>query len=110
MRVIRVQKMFSGEGYPGLPEVSDCLDKSGKGHRINTINWEGYTNKPEIRFNIGYSEREIFLKYYVKEDCVKSEISLSNQMVCEDSCVEFFVSPGEDGYYYNFEFNCIGTC
>jgi hypothetical protein len=30
--------------------------------------------------------------------------------VCEDSCVEFFVSPGEDGIYYNMEFNGIGTC
>jgi hypothetical protein len=31
-------------------------------------------------------------------------------MVCEDSCVEFFVSPANDGIYYNFEFNAIGTC
>jgi len=31
-------------------------------------------------------------------------------MVCEDSCVEFFVSPESDGIYYNFEFNGIGTC
>ena len=31
-------------------------------------------------------------------------------MVCEDSCVEFFVSPEDDGIYYNHEFNGIGTC
>ena len=30
-------------------------------------------------------------------------------MVCEDSCVEFFVSPSDDGIYYNLEFNPIGT-
>ena len=30
-------------------------------------------------------------------------------MVCEDSCVEFFVSPENDGIYYNLEFNGIGT-
>ena len=33
----------------------------------------------------------------------------NNSPVWEDSCVEFFVQiPGEK-YYYNFEFNCIGT-
>ena len=31
-------------------------------------------------------------------------------MVCEDSCVEFFVSPEEDEIYYNIEFNALGTC
>jgi hypothetical protein len=32
------------------------------------------------------------------------------KIVCEDSCVEFFVSPANDGIYYNLEFNGIGTC
>jgi hypothetical protein len=102
--------MFSGPDYPALSEVSDYLDKAGEGNRISVINWEGYSKKPEIKFNIGYSDNEIFLKYYVKEDCIKAEMISSNQKVYEDSCVEFFVSPGEDGTYYNFEFNSIGTC
>ena len=35
--------------------------------------------------------------------------STDNSPVWQDSCVEFFVQiPGEK-YYYNFEFNCIGT-
>jgi hypothetical protein len=33
----------------------------------------------------------------------------SNQQVYEDSCVEFFVAPSNDGIYFNFEFNAIGT-
>jgi hypothetical protein len=102
--------MFSGIDYPGLPEISDSLDNSGKGYLVSTINWEDYTIKPETKFKIGYSDNEIFLKYYVREDCIKAEMSLSNQKVYEDSCVEFFVSPGVDGVYYNFEFNCIGIC
>src|SRR5690606_33523698 len=34
----------------------------------------------------------------------------TNQEVYEDSCVEFFVSPADEGIYYNFEFNPLGTC
>ena len=32
-----------------------------------------------------------------------------NGRVWEDSCCEFFMSDPEDGTYYNFEMNCIGT-
>jgi hypothetical protein len=110
MKVLKAQKIFSGSAYPHLTMISDCLDKKGKRYKINSFNWDGYSHEPEIEFNIGYNEKEIFLKYYVKEDCVKSGKTLSNQKVFEDSCVEFFVSPGDDGVYYNFEFNCIGTC
>ena len=50
------------------------------------------------------------LKYYVAEDYFKAEKTESNQNVFEDSCVEFFMSPADDGIYYNLEFNGIGTC
>jgi len=60
--------------------------------------------------SIAYSDHEIFLKYYITENYFKAEKTDTNQMVCEDSCVEFFVSPEDDGIYYNMEFNAIGTC
>ena len=63
-----------------------------------------------MEFTIAYTGREILLKYYVKENWFKAEKTESNQMVCEDSCVEFFVSPADDRIYYNLEFNGIGTC
>ena len=77
---------------------------------IDTINWKDYNYKPEVEFSIAYSNHEIFLKYYINEKYFKAEKTESNQMVCEDSCVEFFVSPEDDGIYYNLEFNGIGTC
>jgi len=110
MKVINIKKLFSGVSVPDLIEVSEQLDSSGKGELLNTLNWDQYTNGPEVRFNIAYSDNEILLKYYVKEGCLKAEMSLPNEKVYEDSCVEFFILPGEDGIYYNFEFNCIGTC
>jgi hypothetical protein len=110
MKSIRVKKEQFKTRYPDLDEISLRLDEHGPGQLIGIVNWEAFNYKPEARFNIGYSDNEIFLKYYITENFVKAEKTGSNQMVCEDSCVEFFVSPGNDGIYYNFEFNPIGTC
>lgn len=98
------------KSYPDLAEVSARLDSFGPGHPIGELNWEDYPYKPAVSFNIAYDDREIFIKYRVREDSVKAEKGHDNQMVCEDSCVEFFVSPVDDGTYYNIEFNSIGTC
>lgn len=110
MKTIKVEKIVFGIEYPDLEEVSLKLDKLGPGELIDTLNWDNFKYKPEARFNIAYSDKEIFLKYYIGEESVKAEKTESNQMVCEDSCVEFFVSPANDGIYYNMEFNAIGTC
>lgn len=93
-----------------MEEISSLLDKLGKGTPISTINWDEYNYKPEVKFNIAYCGKELYIKYYVTEDYVMAQKSESNQSVCQDSCVEFFVTPISDGPYYNFEFNPIGTC
>ena len=110
MKILEIKKEIFKEEYPELDEVSSRLDKSGPGELIDTVNWKSFSYRPEARFSIAFGEKEIFLKYTISEDFVKAEKAESNQMVCEDSCVEFFVSPGNDGIYYNFEFNPIGTC
>jgi hypothetical protein len=110
MKILDIRKEIFINEFPGLDEVSSRLDLKGPGEQIDTINWKNFSYRPEDRFNIAFSDKEVFLKYYIREDYVKAEMTESNQMVCEDSCVEFFVSPGDDGIYYNFEFNPIGTC
>jgi len=109
MKVAEVKKIQLDTDYPDLEKISAALDKQNEKHQINTLNWKGYDYKPEVKFSIAYSEKEIFLKYYVTEEYFKAEKTEPNQMVCEDSCVEFFVSPENDGIYYNLEFNGIGT-
>ncbi|MGB8358041.1 MAG: carbohydrate-binding family 9-like protein [Bacteroidales bacterium] len=109
MKVIEVSRLNSEKTNPPMAEVSVRLDEIGPGHAIETVNWEAFPYKPEVRFNIAWGERGIYLKYYVKESTVKAEKTLTNEMVCEDSCVEFFVAPSDDGIYYNLEFNPIGT-
>lgn len=110
MKTIIVPLLHLAGPDPDLVGVSKELDNLGKGHPINVVNWDGYSYRPDVRFNIAHNGKVIFLKYYVTENYVKAEKGNSNDMVCEDSCVEFFVSPDSDGIYYNFEFNPIGTC
>lgn len=110
MKTLEVNKTEFPKEYPDLAEISDRLDKSACRHPIETINWKEYNYKPEAAFAIAYTDKEILLKYYITEEYFKAEKDETNQNVFEDSCVEFFVSPEDDGIYYNFEFNGIGTC
>jgi hypothetical protein len=109
MRTIEVRRLNTDKTNPPMPEVSVRLDELGEGYPIETVNWESFPYRPEVRFNIAWGDNEIYIKYYVREAHVKAEKSRTNEMVCEDSCVEFFVSPADDGLYYNLEFNPIGT-
>jgi len=110
MKSLLVPYLVFSSLLPDMAEVSKALDKLGEGYAIDRVNWPGYEYQPKVRFNIGYGEKEIYLKYYVHEQYVMAQKRKPNESVCEDSCVEFFVSPDSDGIYYNFEFNPIGTC
>ncbi len=110
MKVAEIQKLELKSDQPSLETVSSMMDAQKETLLIDTLNWEGYNYKPDVSLAIAYSDKEIFLKYFVTENYFKAEKTDSNEMVCEDSCVEFFVSPGDDGIYYNMEFNPIGTC
>lgn len=110
MKTLEVNKIEFTKEYPDLAEISDYLDKSANRYPIETINWKKYDYKPGAAFAIAYTNKEILLKYYITEEYFKAEKTETNQNVFEDSCVEFFVSPEDDGIYYNFEFNGIGTC
>lgn len=62
----------------------------------------------EVSFSIAHDNRSILLKFFVAEKEMRAEVTKINGPVWEDSCVEFFVSFDNAGYY-NFEFNVIGT-
>lgn len=109
MKIAEIKKIDFDSVLPGMEEISSRLDDHGVTLHIDTLNWKDYSYKPQVDLSIAYGDNEIFLKYYIKENYFKAEKTETNQMVCEDSCVEFFVSPEDDGIYYNFEFNGIGT-
>lgn len=110
MKFAEIYKAETLTDFPSLEEISTILDRQITHLQIDTINWKGYDYKPDVSLAISYSNKEIFLKYYITENFFKAEKTHTNEMVCEDSCVEFFVSPEDDGIYYNIEFNAIGTC
>jgi hypothetical protein len=110
IKTLEVNKLEFRSEYPDLDEISKRFDTLNIRNPIGELNWKDFDYKPDVKFSIAYTDNEILLKYYVTEHWFKAEKTESNQMVYEDSCVEFFISPSTDGIYYNLEFNGIGTC
>jgi cellulose/xylan binding protein with CBM9 domain len=78
-------------------------------HQLDFVPWEQFPYQPEVKFKIAYTDLSVLLKVYVNEKFIKADYSRINDPVYKDSCFEFFISPDNNQYYYNFEFNCIGT-
>jgi len=77
---------------------------------IDTMNWAEYDYCPQVWFRMAYCDSAFLLQYRVKEQSVRAVAAADYGEVWKDSCVEFFVTPANDGIYYNFEFNCAGVC
>lgn len=98
-----------------LPEISldaipAWLDEQGeKFNAIDTVNWEEYPYRPEVGFRIVATDRGFVINYCVNEQSVAAVADGDCGHVWEDSCVEFFSCPTDDGTYYNVECNCVGT-
>ena len=90
-------------------EILESLE-TAEWNIIDTINWQKHGYCPQVYFRMAYCGWSFLLHYRVKEQSVRAVATVDNEAVCKDSCVEFFVMPADDGIYYNFEFNCTGTC
>jgi hypothetical protein len=110
MKILKVNQLVPGYSGAGPEKVSEELDKQAGRNFIDTINWESHSYRPLVEFALAYYKSGLLLKYYVREESFRAVITENNGNVYEDSCVEFFVAPYDDGLYYNFEFNGIGTC
>ena len=64
---------------------------------------------PDVQLKMLHDGERICGLYQVKDQYVIARAIKDQDMVCRDSCVEFFVKPAGSKYYYNFEFNCGGT-
>ena len=89
-----------------LSQKLDIVQRNG----IETVSWPDYSYKPGVFFAIAYSDNSLCLKFYVSEKFVRAVYAKPNDPVYKDSCVEFFISFEDEMEYYNFEFNCAGTC
>ncbi len=108
MKELNVKKI--SENITDAAAVPALLDKEKVDFQsINIANWEEYPYKPDVKFRIAHTANSILLQYKVKEASVRAKYGNDNGAVWTDSCVEFFLIPANDGIYYNFECNCIGT-
>ncbi|EAR02526.1 hypothetical protein FB2170_04545 [Maribacter sp. HTCC2170] len=90
-------------------EVSDILNNKIEFQSVDLINWQEFPYEPTVRFKIAHNNDQIWLKFYVQEEHILAQRTETNSATHKDSCVEFFIDPQQNGNYYNFEFNCIGT-
>ena len=97
------------EDTTAIADISKQLDHVRQ-EIIDHAPWNAFPYKPQASFAMAYGDSSVYLKFFVEEKHVRAVYSEPNQPVYKDSCVEFFVSFGDEPEYYNFEFNCAGTC
>lgn len=111
-KTLIVKELSFSTAQPSAAEIGQALDaKNVQYNSIGCVNWEGYNGDyaPDVKFRIGYTEKEIYIQYLVTEDDIKASYGEdAGSKPYTDSCVEFFAIPGEGGEYYNLELNCIG--
>lgn len=77
-------------------------------NKVDHVSWAEYPHKPAVSFYIGHTATCIYLRFLVTEEERRVTVTHINGAVWEDSCVEFFISFDDDGYY-NLEFNADGV-
>jgi hypothetical protein len=95
--------------HTSMNEVAALMDKEPK-QTLAHAPWKNYPYHPQVQFSIAHCENAVLLQYTVQEKAVRALHNAPNSPVYEDSCVEFFIAFDKEAAYYNFEFNCIGTC
>jgi Carbohydrate-binding family 9 len=64
---------------------------------------------PRTRVRILHDEANLFIRFEVDDRYVISRKTQYQEMVCLDSCVEFFFQPKPEMGHFNLEINCGGT-
>jgi len=66
---------------------------------------------PGVEAKLAYDKERLYVIFRVDDQYVCARKQSYQERVYEDSCVEFFFTPGEDVAegYFNLEINCGGT-
>jgi hypothetical protein len=98
--------------YPSKLSAKEALSqkvKKNENYNIDFNPWN-YDFAGEVEFNIAYNDDALLVKFDVVEENILAIYNQPNDPVYKDSCVELFIALDNDKAYYNFEFNCKGTC
>ena len=98
---------FINRVITSITEAEEAL-RGEPAHILDRAPWKEYPYVPRVSFKIARVSDSLLLQYHVEEKSVRADFSSLNDPVYRDSCVEFFINPG-DGSYFNLEVNCIGT-
>ncbi len=91
---------WEGKEWKNIPELR-------MGWEMARFSSSGF--RPDARAKIQYDDKYIYVLYQVRDRYVRGTFKNDQDMVCLDSCMEFFIQPDKKGPYFNFECNCIGT-
>lgn len=105
---LTIQKL--NQKVASAADIPAALQAAGIAYTpISNVNWpEAYPYKPKVVFAAAHTGDALLLHYRVEEQSVRAVARQDHDHVWEDSCVEFFCMPAEDGIYYNAECNCAG--
>ena len=105
MKNLLIKKL--GECPASASEVPALMDANGvEWNPIEIVNWKEYPYQPVVKFRVAHTGDAILLHYQVTEASVRAVATQDDGRVWEDACVEFFLSPEGNDFYYNFECNC----
>ena len=94
-------KAVEAAAVPALMDAADI-----EFNPIACVNWKEYPYQPDVKFRAAHTGDAILLHYQVTEASVRAVATADDGRVWEDACVEFFLSPESNDFYYNFECNC----
>lgn len=88
------------------------IKKGGSTFELSFCPWEkDFPAKPKTKATVGWNDGGFILHLESKENNLRMVEHEHNSMVCQDSCMEFFVqpSPKTDERYFNIEINPNGA-
>lgn len=90
-------------------QVSDTAWQHANVAEVDTYPWYESGLKQATHARVLYNDRSLYLQFQCEDIHISADVRELNGLVCRDSCVEFFATPGPDvGGFFNFEANCCG--
>ncbi len=77
--------------------------------RVEHFHLQSSSHHPQTQAKVLYDDDNLYVLFRVDDQYVRAMHTDYQELVCQDSCVEFFVQPDPQQGYLNFEINCIGT-
>lgn len=99
------------EGLDGMDITSlrQTLKSSASLIGVDCVNWpDSFPYAPDCKALVARSRESLALSFDVCGMDLRATQMGDNQRSWEDSCCEFFIQSGEDGYF-NIEITCIGS-